>query len=116
MEKLQKRLRGELEGEVLFDDFSLGRYSSDASIYQIKPLGIAIPRSNSDALRALNIAADAGVAILPRGAGTSQCGQAVGEALIIEIGQVDAGDFRAERAGNGLYLYSFIRHETLGLL
>ena len=84
MERLQKRLRSELEGEVLFDDFSLGRYSSDASIYQIKPLGIAIPRSNSDALRALNIAADARVAILPRGAGTSQCGQAVGEALIID--------------------------------
>ena len=84
MEILQTRLRRELEGEVLFDDFSLGRYSSDASIYQITPIGIAIPRTTNDALRALEIAADADVAILPRGAGTSQCGQAVGEALIID--------------------------------
>ena len=84
MEKLQKRLRRELDGEVLFDEFSLGQYSCDASIYQITPLGIAIPKSGEDALRALEIAADEGVAILPRGAGTSQCGQSVGEALIID--------------------------------
>ena len=74
----------QLDGEVLFDDFSRGRYSGDASIYQITPLGITIPTSSDDALRALEIAADAEVAILPRGAGTSQCGQAVGEALIID--------------------------------
>ena len=84
MESLRRQLIRDLEGEVLFDDFSLGRYASDASIYQITPLGIAIPASGDDALRALEIAADAGVAILPRGAGTSQCGQAVGEALIID--------------------------------
>jgi len=84
MEVLQSRLRSELDGEVLFDEFSLGRYSSDASIYQITPLGITIPTSSEDAVRALEIATDAGLAILPRGAGTSQCGQAVGEALIID--------------------------------
>jgi FAD/FMN-containing dehydrogenase/Fe-S oxidoreductase len=84
MDNWQRRLSNELEGEVLFDDFSLGRYSSDASIYQITPLGVAIPRNADDATRALEIAADAGVAILPRGAGTSQCGQAVGEALVID--------------------------------
>jgi FAD/FMN-containing dehydrogenase/Fe-S oxidoreductase len=84
MEELRRRLQKELDGEVLFDEFSLGRYSSDASIYQVKPLGITIPASSEDAIRALEIAADAGLAILPRGAGTSQCGQAVGEALIID--------------------------------
>ena len=84
MEALQTRLRSELDGEVLFDEFSLGRYSSDASIYQITPLGIVVPVSSDDALRALEIAADEDVAILPRGAGTSQCGQAVGKALIID--------------------------------
>jgi FAD/FMN-containing dehydrogenase/Fe-S oxidoreductase len=84
VEALQTRLRSELDGEVLFDEFSLGRYSSDASIYQITPLGIVLPRSGDDALRALEIAADEDVAILPRGAGTSQCGQAVGKALIID--------------------------------
>jgi FAD/FMN-containing dehydrogenase len=84
METLRNDLSRNLEGEVLFDDFSRGRYSSDASIYQLTPVGIAIPRSSEDAVRALEIAANAGVAILPRGAGTSQCGQAVGEALVID--------------------------------
>jgi FAD/FMN-containing dehydrogenase/Fe-S oxidoreductase len=84
MDHLQNRLRSELDSAVLFDNFSRGQYSTDASIYQITPLGIVIPKSSEDALRALEIAADANVAILPRGAGTSQCGQAVGEALIID--------------------------------
>ena len=84
MDILQKQLQSEIEGEVLFDDFSRGRYASDASIYQLTPIGIVIPDSSDDAVRALEIAASADVAILPRGAGTSQCGQAVGEALIID--------------------------------
>ncbi len=81
---LQARLAREIEGDVLFDAFTRGRYSTDASIYQIEPIGVVVPRHERDALRALEIAADAGVAILPRGAGTSQCGQAVGAALIID--------------------------------
>ena len=92
MEVFRTRLRSELDGEVLFDDFSLGQYSTDASIYQITPLGIAIPNNSDDALRALEIAADAGVAILPRGAGTSQCGQAVGEAQSPPAGPVGHPD------------------------
>src|SRR5271167_4355899 len=78
------RLRKELQGEVLFDAFSRGRYSTDASIYQIMPIGVVVPRTEEDAVCALQIAAEAGVPILPRGAGTSQCGQTVGEALIID--------------------------------
>jgi len=81
---LESRLRRELRGEVLFDAGSRGRYSTDASIYQIEPLGIVVPKTPDDALRALAIAADAGVPILPRGAGTSQCGQTVGAALIVD--------------------------------
>lgn len=81
---LAARLRRELEGEVLFDAFSRGRYSTDASIYQIFPVGVVVPRSREDARRALQIAADARVPVLPRGGGTSQCGQTVGEALVID--------------------------------
>ena len=66
MPDLQKMLEKTLQGEVLFDAFSRGRYSTDASIYQVTPIGIAIPRSLDDALRALEIAVDAGVAILGR--------------------------------------------------
>jgi FAD/FMN-containing dehydrogenase/Fe-S oxidoreductase len=81
---LAARLRRDVDGEVLFDAASRGRYSTDASIYQIEPIGVVVPRSEEAARIALAIAAEAGVPILPRGAGTSQCGQTVGEALVID--------------------------------
>jgi FAD/FMN-containing dehydrogenase/Fe-S oxidoreductase len=79
-----ERLRRELDAEVLFDAASRGRYSTDASIYQVEPIGIVVPRSEEAARGAIAIAVEHGVAILPRGAGSSQCGQAVGAALIID--------------------------------
>lgn len=81
---LATRLRKELQGEVLFDDFSRGRYSTDASIYQIQPLGVTVPKTEQDVQIALQIAVDEGIPVLPRGAGTSQTGQAIGEALILD--------------------------------
>jgi FAD/FMN-containing dehydrogenase/Fe-S oxidoreductase len=81
---LAARLRREVEGEILFDAASCGRYSTDASIYQIMPIGVVVPHNPEAALIALQIAAQEGVAILPRGAGTSQCGQTVGAALVID--------------------------------
>ncbi len=83
--ELARRLRRELEGEVLFDAFSRGRYSTDASIYQIEPVGVVVPKTEEDVVRAIQIAADAGVPVLPRGGGTSQCGQTVGAALVIDV-------------------------------
>src|SRR3954452_23619783 len=81
---LADRLRRELDAEILFDRASRGRYSTDASIYQLEPIGIVVPRTEDAARGAIAIAAEEGVPILPRGAGSSQCGQAVGEALIID--------------------------------
>src|SRR5437660_6705780 len=81
---LAARLRKELDAEILFDRASRGRYATDASIYQVEPLGIVVPRTEEAARAAISIAADAGVPILPRGAGSSQCGQAVGSALMID--------------------------------
>ena len=81
---LAERLRKEVDGEVMFDAASRGRYSTDASIYQVEPLGIVVPRSEEAARAAISIAAEQGVPILPRGAGSSQCGQAVGAALVID--------------------------------
>src|SRR5947199_7660397 len=80
----QTRLRREIKGDVLFDAFSRGRYSTDASIYQIEPLGVAIPKDRDDIAAALTIAREEGVPILPRGGGTSQCGQTVGRALVLD--------------------------------
>ncbi|OGA32669.1 MAG: lactate dehydrogenase, partial [Betaproteobacteria bacterium RIFCSPLOWO2_12_FULL_64_23] len=81
---LAARLRREIRGEVLFDAASRGRYSTDASIYQIEPVGVVVPQTEEDARIAIQIAADQGVPILPRGGGTSQCGQTVGAALVID--------------------------------
>ena len=96
---LEKRLLKEVDGEVLFDAFSRGRYSTDASIYQVEPVGVVVPRSLEAARVALQIAVAEGVPILPRGAGTSQCGQTVGAALVIDnskyLNQVIAFDAQA---------------------
>ncbi|MCZ0935382.1 MAG: FAD-binding protein [Gemmatimonadetes bacterium] len=81
---LAARLRRELEGEVLFDPVSRGLYSTDASIYQIEPVGVVVPRTVQDVKTAIEIAVHEGVPVLPRGAGTSQGGQAVGRALVID--------------------------------
>src|SRR5205814_9869329 len=81
---LAARLRKEIEGEVMFDAASRGRYSTDASIYQIEPLGVVVPRSRADAATAIAIAREEGVPVLPRGGGTSQCGQTVARALVID--------------------------------
>ena len=78
------RLRKEVDGECLFDAANRGRYATDASIYQVMPLGVVVPRSEEAVRTAIAIAAEEGIPLLPRGAGSSQCGQAVGEALVID--------------------------------
>jgi FAD/FMN-containing dehydrogenase/Fe-S oxidoreductase len=82
--RFEARLRREIRGEVMFDAFGRGRYATDASFYQIEPLGVVVPRDRGDAAAAIAIAREAGVPVLPRGAGTSQCGQTVGRALVID--------------------------------
>ena len=77
-------LRSLTNGEFLDDNFSLGRYSTDASIYQIKPQGVLIPKNKKDILNAINFCLDNKISILPRGGGTSQCGQTVNHSLVID--------------------------------
>src|SRR5579864_4351230 len=81
---LAARLKSALRGEVLFDAGSRGRYSTDASIYQIEPIGVIVPEEIGDVAAALAIAREAGVPVLARGGGTSQCGQTVGRALVLD--------------------------------
>ena len=82
---LAERLRRETSGEVLFDAASRGRYATDASVYQIMPRGVFVPRSEEDVAAALAIARETGTPLLPRGAGSSQCGQTTGDALVIDF-------------------------------
>ena len=70
--------------KVWFDPASRGRYSTDASIYQVEPIGVVAPRSAEDIARTIAICREAGAPVLPRGAGTSQCGQTVGEAVVVD--------------------------------
>ena len=78
------RLTAAIEGDVLSSPADLGRYAADASIYQQTPLAVVRPKSVADVEATLAHARDAGVPVLPRGAGTSQCGQTVGEAVVID--------------------------------
>lgn len=68
----------------MFDAFSRGRYATDASIYQIMPVGVVVPKTMDDVRAAMATARDAGVSVLPRGGGTSQCGQTVNESLVLD--------------------------------
>ncbi|HET9717449.1 MAG TPA: FAD-linked oxidase C-terminal domain-containing protein [Pseudolabrys sp.] len=81
---LERRLKAELTGEVQFDPFTRGRYSTDASHYQITPIGVVAPRTIEEADRAIAIARGEGATVLARGGGTSQAGQTVGESLVID--------------------------------
>ncbi len=83
-EALARRLSQETQGEVLFDAGSRGRYATDASIYQIMPAGVLVPRTERDIAVAIDIARDLQVPVLARGGGTSQCGQTTGAALVID--------------------------------
>ena len=81
---LERRLKAELTGEVMFDRLTRGRYATDASIYQITPVGVLVPRTERDIAVAIDVARDLKVPVLARGGGTSQCGQTTGAALVID--------------------------------
>ncbi len=83
--RLHAALATELEGEVRFDPYTLHLYSTDASMYAIEPIGVVTPRHADDAVAAVRIANRFGVPILPRGAGTSHCGQTVGAAVVLDF-------------------------------
>lgn len=73
-----------VQGDIMFDRYSRGRYATDASFYQMMPLGVLCPKSEDDISAAIDIAREQGVPILARGGGTSQCGQTVNEALVLD--------------------------------
>ena len=84
MGDLRTDLEARLAGEVRFDAVSRALYSTDASVYQIEPLGVAIVRSREDVLAALACARAHGCSVTARGGGTSQAGQAIGAGLQID--------------------------------
>ena len=73
--QLLKKLKNNTTAEVHYDNFTRGRYATDASIYQIMPYGVLIPKTKSDLVETINYAREAKIPLLARGGGTSQCGQ-----------------------------------------
>mgnify|MGYP003859306409 CR=1 FL=1 len=84
IDSLAAGLRVAVRGEVRFDHFSRVLYSTDASIYQILPLGVVLPRDADDVAATLRLCAEVDVPVLPRGGGTSLAGQAIGRAVILD--------------------------------
>ena len=98
---LERRLKAEQTGDVRFDAFTRGRYATDASHYQIMPLGVVTPRSAADAEGTLAVCRSEGVPVTPRGGGTSQAGQTVNRSVILDCSRylnriidIDAADRR----------------------
>lgn len=86
-----------VEGEVRFDGITRMLYSTDASLYQIQPIGVVIPKRVEDVQAAVEIAARRKVPILPRGGGSSLAGQAVGAALVLDFSKYMDGVVALDR-------------------
>lgn len=82
---IERELQAEIEGEVRFDPYTKVLYSTDASIYQIEPIGVVIPRHKQDVVATVRLAAKHGLPVLPRGGGTSLSGQTVGHAVVLDF-------------------------------
>ncbi|MCE2447660.1 MAG: FAD-binding protein [Candidatus Latescibacteria bacterium] len=82
---LEMALQKAIQGEVRFDAVSRMLYRTDASIYEMEPLGLVVPKDEADVVAAVEIAAEQGAAILPRGGGTSLAGQSVGAAVHLDF-------------------------------
>ncbi len=84
IQKIGKEISSKVDGKTLFDEFSRGRYSTDASVYQIKPLGVVLPKDTNDVLKLMEYSQKNSIPLLARGGGSSQCGQTVGESVVLD--------------------------------
>ena len=85
--RLSSALRSAAKADVRFGRHDRMLYATDASIYQVEPIGVVVPHSVDDALKVLRVLADEGVAVLPRGSGTALAGQSVNEAIVVDFSQ-----------------------------
>ena len=83
--EIAAELKKRIEGDILFDKYSRLLYSTDASIYQIEPIGVVVPRHKNDVHAVIDVANRLGVSVLSRGGGTSLAGQAVGHSIVLDF-------------------------------
>ena len=103
-------LRSRIEGDARFDTYTRQLYATDASAYEVTPIGVVFPRSTADIARVMTYCAEREIPVLPRGGGTSLAGQAVNEAVVLDCTRyldslldVDP-ESRTARAQPGIYL------------
>ncbi len=84
-EHIRDDLKGILKGELLFDDLTCALYSTDASIFEVRPIGVVVPRDEEDVQALVRYAGEHRVPLVPRGAGTGLAGEALGEGLIVDL-------------------------------
>lgn len=110
MTSAQERKIRQTGCDVRFDNLTRQLYATDASIYQIEPIGVAFPKDAEQASAVIRAAANAGISITPRGAGTSLVGNAIGEGLIVEFSRYNREitdldlEKRSVRVGAGVVL------------
>ena len=85
LKDLEQELKERIEGEVTCDAFVRGIYATDASVFQITPVAVVLPRNDQDVMATLEIARKHNIGIVPRGGGTSLAGQATGSSLVIDF-------------------------------
>src|SRR5499425_2847468 len=83
--EIEAELKKRIEGDIRFDRYSRLLYSTDASMYQIEPIGVIVPRHKGDVQAVIEVAKRLGVPVLPRGGGTSLAGQTVGRAIVLDF-------------------------------
>jgi FAD/FMN-containing dehydrogenase/Fe-S oxidoreductase len=84
-ERIRDDLKGLLKGELLFDDLSCVLYSTDASIFEVRPAGVVVPRDEEDVQALVRYAGEHQVPLVPRGAGTGLAGESLGDGLIVDF-------------------------------
>ncbi|MCZ6548973.1 MAG: FAD-binding oxidoreductase, partial [Deltaproteobacteria bacterium] len=83
--EIASELEKRLDGDVRFDRYSRLLYATDASIYEIEPIGVVLPRHKGDVQAVIEVANRYAVPVLPRGGGTSLAGQTVGHAIVLDF-------------------------------
>src|SRR5437870_1395481 len=117
--RVEDDLRGFIKGDILFDDLSRTMYSTDASLFQMRPLGVVVPRDEEDVQGLVRYAAEKGIPIVPRGAGTGVAGESLGHGIIVDISRyfrriLEIGDDHVRVQPGVVYRELNARLERLG--
>ena len=83
--QLEHELKNVIDGDLRFDNYSRSLYSTDASIYQMEPIGVVLPKHSEDVCAIVNICSESKTIFLPRGGGTSLAGQAINHGVVIDL-------------------------------